>query len=598
MSYVISVGGDPINPNPYYYSQIELTASQTLIWPSVNQSSAYVGTNWVDITANAGGYIVTTPPADEAGTGAEIVFNNYGSFAITVNNASGGNITTVPSGSTIRIWITDNSTSAGTWRIANIGSGTTSANASMLAGYGLIAQAGQLSQAMQVTSFGTSATLNASYRSYLAKWTGGSGTFTLDSPVTLGNNWFVTVKNAGTGTLTVDGNGALIDGSATISAAVNEGFTITSDGAAFETTGRITPDTSGYTFLSKSVTGSTDITLNASEAVFNIIQYTGTLGASINVNTPTAVNEWVMYNSSTGSTYTLTIKTPSGTGEVLSQGVTRTLYCDGTNIRFSDDIQGAGTVTSIATGTGLNGGPITTAGTISLANTAVVAGIYGDSSTVPIINVNAQGQLIDVTTAVLSMPFTTGDVKLTFKTTPDSGWVMCDDGTIGSASSGATNRANADTANLFSLLWNNVSNTYAPVSGGRGVSATADFSANKTITLVATLGRVLAISGSGSGLTPRVLGQTLGEETHTMTLGELVSHTHTANVTDPGHTHLIKESGSGGTPGVDFGGGSGVTGNFINSATTGIAVTNTSSGSTTPFNVMQPTSFLNAMIKL
>ena len=34
---------------------------------------------------------------------------------------------------------------------------------------------------------------------------------------------------------------------------------------------------------------------------------------------------------------------------------------------------GSGTVTSVGTGTGLTGGPITTTGNISLANTAVVA---------------------------------------------------------------------------------------------------------------------------------------------------------------------------------------------------------------------------------
>jgi len=49
--------------------------------------------------------------------------------------------------------------------------------------------------------------------------------------------------------------------------------------------------------------------------------------------------------------------------------------------------------------------------------------------------------------------FTTGDAKLTFKSVPDTGWVFMNDGTIGDASSGATTRANADTSNLFSLLW-------------------------------------------------------------------------------------------------------------------------------------------------
>ena len=52
-----------------------------------------------------------------------------------------------------------------------------------------------------------------------------------------------------------------------------------------------------------------------------------------------------------------------------------------------------GTVTNIATGTGLDGGPITGTGTISLANTTVAAGTYGSSSLVPQIVIDAQGRI-------------------------------------------------------------------------------------------------------------------------------------------------------------------------------------------------------------
>lgn len=78
----------------------------------------------------------------------------------------------------------------------------------------------------------------------------------------------------------------------------------------------------------------------------------------------------------------------------------------------------------------------------------------------------------------------TGDVKWRPMVGTLSGWVRINGRTIGSATSGASERANADTQALWEHIYNNFSDTLCPVSGGRTGNATNDFTADKTITLL------------------------------------------------------------------------------------------------------------------
>jgi hypothetical protein len=133
----------------------------------------------------------------------------------------------------------------------------------------------------------------------------------------------------------------------------------------------------------------------------------------------------------------------------------------------------------------------------------------------------------------------TGDVKPTGAAASQPGWLPLNGLTIGSPLSSATGRANNDCLQLFEFVWTNYDNSICPVSGGRTASAAADWVANKTIALpdwqckapigvdamggAPATGRLTGVPvTAGSAATP---GSTLGEALHTLSVGELPTHT-------------------------------------------------------------------------
>ena len=163
-------------------------------------------------------------------------------------------------------------------------------------------------------------------------------------------------------------------------------------------------------------------------------------------------------------------------------------------------------------------------------------------------------------------PSYAGDLKYSVQSTDHNGWLKCDGRSL--------NRVTY--AKLFSVIGTSFGNN-------DGV----------TFKLPDCRGRVLGTIGNGSGLTARALGAVVGEETHTMTISEMPSHSH--GVTDPGHNHSYTNNTNDQNvntlttqeSAADNADLSATTG----TSTTGISINNTGSG--TPFNVMQPTIFIS-----
>ncbi len=197
-------GGANIYPSEISYSSVALTASITLSWPEETSTNVNLATRIMDVTPSAINFSITLPDATKSGTGNTILFNNKGSHTFTVLNAGGSQVGTIASGQLWQIYLTDNSTANGTWQLLQYGATTSSANASALAGTGIVAVGAVLSQSVPITTFNSNYTAGSADRARMYNWTGAGGTLILPDPIAVGNNWFMYLRNSGSGQVAVE----------------------------------------------------------------------------------------------------------------------------------------------------------------------------------------------------------------------------------------------------------------------------------------------------------------------------------------------------------------------------------------------------------
>jgi hypothetical protein len=215
-----------------------------------------------------------------------------------------------------------------------------------------------LNTVTEVSQTSSNYTFKTTDQASLYVWTGGAGTFTLPSCQTVGDGWYVAIKNDGTGILTINpvGTNAIDISYSTFQLQLADSIIFATDGLNWFTYGY--GQSTQFVFTQLYLTGTGGTTTLTSAQAANIIQeYAGTLTSNWTIVLPQTVQLYSLRNLTSGS-YTLTFKTSyvGGSTVVLPQGQTIIAICDGQNV-YNAQTASSSTLQSLTLGNGSASAP-------------------------------------------------------------------------------------------------------------------------------------------------------------------------------------------------------------------------------------------------
>lgn len=342
--FVDVFGSDVVPASQDSYSSLSLTADATLQWPYNYSGSDPVVAELIEVSATSA-INITLPACNLVTTGEQFVIRNTGAYTLTLKNNAGSTVTTVTSGAALSLYVTDNTTAAGTWGQFAYGVGSATLSAGSVEGYGLTTIGSTLNQECEQVDTSSNITIDSTYRSKVINYTGGAGTLSLTASATLGQGFFCFVKNNGTGTLTIDPNGSeTIDGTSSFDLQPSDSAILVCNGSNWIVVGYGRSVQNTFSQLTKDVSAGGTIALTATEAANDLLVFIGNPSADVTVTVPGIVQAYYVFVN-TSTAYSVILKTASGSVlNNITQGSRTIVFCNGVDVYTAMSISAATSV--------------------------------------------------------------------------------------------------------------------------------------------------------------------------------------------------------------------------------------------------------------
>jgi hypothetical protein len=306
--------GTVVQPTDVSYYELTFSTEQDLYWPAVVNPTQVPAARIIDCYPEAAALHINLPQGNQGAVGSDILFRNFGAVEFSIVDFSGDSSVLIQPGEAKYFYLSDNSTEDGTWQNVTFGTGTSTADAATLQGYGLTTLSGKLCVTGKIVEVSSTPTLLDSSRAATYVWTGGTVTFTMPTALALSSGWFIGFRNNGSGTMTLTGQGSsLINSQSSISVNPGDsGFLIFQESTGnFFTVGLSVP--SNVTFTSATydvdaIAGATLDLVSYAPIIQTYVGLSGTRAVNLDVILPAITQLYVLVNNTGQSGYNVTFQ--------------------------------------------------------------------------------------------------------------------------------------------------------------------------------------------------------------------------------------------------------------------------------------------------